>query len=169
MALVAKKSPSWKATVYDNGEQKTLSSHELEGRWYVLFFWPFNFTGICNSEVTGFEALASEFKALGVTLIGASCDTFHSHKKWFSSEDFTNPPSFPIIADNKHKISKKFKVYSKNIGCAFRSTFLVNPEGIVMSEGTNFLSVARDPRDVLTTTKAFISGNGCTVDKRSSL
>ena len=169
MALVGKKAPSWKGTVYDNGEQKKLSSHELAGSWYVLFFWPFNFTGICNSEVEGFETIASEFKELGVALIGSSCDTFHSHSKWFASEDFTKPPSFPIIADHKHQVSKRFKVYSKNIGCAYRSTFLVNPEGIVMSASTNFLSVARDPKDVLTTTKAFISGNGCTVDKRSSL
>ena len=169
MALVGSKAPSWEAAVYDNGEQKTLSSYELAGSWYVLFFWPFNFTGICNSEVKEFEAIASEFKALGVTLIGASCDTFHSHKKWFASDDFTAPPTFPIIADNKHKVSKYFKVFSKNIGCAFRSTFLVNPEGVVMSESTNFLSVARDPQDVLTTTKAFLSGSGCTVEQRKSV
>jgi alkyl hydroperoxide reductase subunit AhpC len=169
MALVGNKAPSWEVTVYDNGEKKTLSSYELAGSWYVLFFWPFDFTGICNSEVAGFEKLASEFESLGVQLIGASCDSFFSHQKWFESEDFEKVPSYPVLADHKHKVSKKFKVYSKGIGCAFRSTFLVNPDGIVMSESTNFLSVARDPQDVLTTTKAFVSGKGCTLPQRSEL
>ena len=38
MALVGSKAPSWESTIYDNGEQKTLSSYELAGSWYVLFF-----------------------------------------------------------------------------------------------------------------------------------
>ncbi len=169
MTLVGKKIHAWEATVYDNGEKKILSSATLEGSWYVLFFWPFDFTGICNSEIVGFEELASEFDSLGVKLIGASCDSFHSHKTWFESTDFDKVPSFPMIADNKHKITKNFKVYSKSIGCAFRATFIVDPTGTIMSASTNFLSVARDPKDVLTTTKAFVRGQGCTVSQRGSL
>ena len=169
MALVGEEAPKWEATVYDNGEKKTLSSQDLEGSWYLLFFWPFDFTGVCNSEIVGFENLSAEFAALGVKLIGGSCDTFFSHEKWFASTDFEKPPSFPVIADHKHKVSKEFKIYSKKIGCSFRGTFLVNPEGIVMSECTNFLPVARDPQDVLTTAKAFVSGSACTLPQRGSL
>ena len=169
MSLVGNKAPDWEATVYDNGEKKTLHSNELEGSWYLLFFWPFDFTGICGSEIVGFEELAPEFEKLGVKLLGASCDSFFSHKNWFESDDFGKAPTFPVLADNKNKISKKFGVYSKSVGCALRGTFLVNPEGVVMSSGVNYLPVARDPKDALVTAKAFVAGGGCSLPQRNEI
>ena len=39
-----------------------------------------------------------------------------------------------------------------------RGTVLIDPTGVVRSVGANFLSVARDPKDVLITARAFASG-----------
>ena len=96
-----------KATVYDNGAKQRF----LAKIWKVpgiFCFWPFDFTGICNSEIVALKIWPQNLKALGVKLIGASCDTFFSHQKWFASDDFETPPSFPVIADHKHKVSKRF-------------------------------------------------------------
>ena len=172
MSLVGKKVKKWSATVFDSsveGQTTTLSSEELKGSWYVIYWWPFDFTGICTSEVLGFQALEQSFAELNVTLIGASCDSIHSHKNWFSSDAFEKPPAHKIIADKSAKITRQFKFYNKKIACALRAYVLVNPEGVVMSEGANFLSVAREPKDILATAKAFVQGEGCSLNKRRKL
>ena len=172
MAKIGKNAPTWSATVYEGGEKKTLDSKSLAGDWYVIYFWPFNFTGICNSEVLGFQKLEEDFALAGIKLIGASCNTFHSHKQWFeNTDDFSEEtrPSHPIIADNTHKVSRAFGVYNKALGCAFRSTVLVNPERKVMSFAMNHLPVSREPEEVLTTAIAFRGGGGCSLDARRSL
>ena len=48
-------------------------------------------------------------------------------------------------------------------------TVLVSPEGEVKSVACNHLPVARDPRDVLTTAKAFAAGGACTLPNRVEL
>jgi alkyl hydroperoxide reductase subunit AhpC len=165
MTMVGQKAPVWTATAYHNGEKKTLSSTELAGQWYVIYWWPFDFTGICNSEVIGFQELASEFESNDVVLIGASCDSFHSHRNWVASDDFPEPITHPLIADNTHRLTTDFGFYFEAVGCALRGTVLVNPDGVVMSTGCNFLPVAREPKDVLTTAIAFKSG-ACSLPKR---
>ena len=104
-------------------------------------------------------------------MIGASCDSFHSHRTWFGdAKAFPNgAPTHSIIADNKHQVTKDFGFYLKDVGCAVRGTALVDKEGIVRSIGANFLNVARDPKDALVTAKAFVRGGGCSLPDRTGL
>ena len=171
MTMVSKKAPHWSSPALINGERGNLSSEDLAGSWYVLYFWPFDFTGICHSEVLGFMALENRFAEAGIKLIGASCNTIHAHQAWFANtEAFPDGgPTHPILADNTRRVSKAFEVYSKKIGCAYRANVLVSPDGIVMSLGVNFLPVARDPQDVLTTALAFSGPGSCSVPGRTEL
>ena len=66
MIQINDESPVWMADVYNKGKKETLSSKDLKGSWYVIYWWPFDFTGICNSEVVGFQSVYNEFKELGV-------------------------------------------------------------------------------------------------------
>jgi len=169
--MIGEKAPDWSATTYENGSRGKLSSADLTGSWYVLYWWPFDFTGICNSEVHGFEALHSAFQELGVRLVGASCDSFHSHRTWFQSADFndSNRPTHSIVADNTHAVTKAFGFYNEAVGCAYRAAVLVSPEGEIKSLTVNHLPVAREPEDILTTARAFVKGGGCKLTDRRSL
>ena len=44
--LVGNPAPEWKATGYLNGEFKEYSSEALKGKWYMLFFYPLDFTPV---------------------------------------------------------------------------------------------------------------------------
>jgi peroxiredoxin 2/4 len=171
MIKIGKKAPKWKSPAYSSGEFKLVQSSELKGSWYVIYWWPFDFTRICNSEILGFQTLESEFAAIGVHLFGASCDSFHAHTKWFSDAGAfpSGPPKHDIIADNTHKLTSKFGFYIKDIGCASRAYVVVDPEGIVRSSGANFLNVARNPKDILVTVKAFVKGGSCSLSDRQEL
>ena len=170
MISIGTKAPDWKATVYNNGKKEVLSSEDLAGSWYVLYWWPFDFTGACNSEILGFQELEKEFAELGVKLIGASCDSFYSHEKWFSDANSfpDGAPSHPVIADTTHQVTKGFGFYFEATGSSIRGTVIVDPDGVVKSFGANFFNVTREPQDVLTTARGFIRG-GCSLSERRAL
>ncbi|MCB1187614.1 redoxin domain-containing protein [bacterium] len=44
--LVGNPAPVWKAIGYLEGEYREYSSEELHGKWYMLFFYPNDFTPI---------------------------------------------------------------------------------------------------------------------------
>jgi len=46
MSLVGQPAPEWTAPAYFKGEQVDLSSGDLNGKWYVLYFYPLDFTFI---------------------------------------------------------------------------------------------------------------------------
>ena len=46
MSLVGQPAPEWSAAAYIKGEQKDVSSGDLKGKWYVLYFYPLDFTFI---------------------------------------------------------------------------------------------------------------------------
>jgi alkyl hydroperoxide reductase subunit AhpC len=166
MIHINEEAPAWDAEIYNKGKKESLSSEDLKGAWYAIFWWPFDFTGICNSEVVGFQSVYSEFKELGIKLIGASCDSYFSHKQWFENTPYFNDesrPQYPIIADKNHKITTDFGFYNEESGSPHRGTVIVNPHGIVMSLSCNHSSVARDPKDVLATAAALSSGAGCSL------
>ena len=64
MISIGTKAPNFTATIYNNGNKESLSSEDLAGSWYVIYWWPFDFTGICNSEIIGFQELEKEFAEL---------------------------------------------------------------------------------------------------------
>ena len=168
MTMVGKQAPSWSGKAFVNGEKVAISSKDYAGKWLVMYWWPFDFTGICQSEVAAFEALKAEFSSSGIEVVGLSCDSVHAHAQWVGSGAFANGVSHPLVGDATHKITKKFGFYSKAIGCAFRATVIINPDGMIVSSGANFLPVARDPNDILSTARAFQTGQGCAVSQRPS-
>ena len=46
MSLVGQPGPEGSAAAYVKGEQKDVSSGDLKGKWYVLYFYPLDFTFI---------------------------------------------------------------------------------------------------------------------------
>ncbi len=168
MVSIGSSSPSWSVDAYHNGEFTHLSNEDFLGHWVLIYWWPFDATAICHSEVVGFQSLEAEFADLGVTLLGVSCNTTESHKDWFTDVDaFPNgSPKHPALSDETRQMTKDFGFYFPPANCSVRGTVLINPEGIVQSMAANFLSVARDPQDALVTTRAFVRGESCTVSDR---
>ena len=46
MSMIGQRAPEWSATAYVNGENKTVSSKDYEGKWYCLYFYTLDFTGL---------------------------------------------------------------------------------------------------------------------------
>ena len=165
MSLIGTKAPAWKAGAYKNGEKVTVSSDELKGKWYVLYWYPLDFTFVCPTEIRGFEALKDEFADDGVAVIGASTDSFFSHKAWFNDgKTFPDGVSHPVLADTNHAVTRAFDMLKESDGIAYRGTVIVDPEGVVRSVAINDTGVGRNPHEVLRTVQAFQAGGLCGAD-----
>jgi len=73
----------------------------FEGKWFVLFSHPADFTPVCTTEFVAFQKRYDKFKALNCELIGLSVDQVFSHIKWeeWIKENLQSEIQFPIIAD----------------------------------------------------------------------
>ena len=165
MSLVGKKAPEWSANAYLRGDQKRVSSKDFAGKWHVVYFYPLDFTFVCPTEIVGFQKLLGDFAEDGVEVIGASTDSFFSHKAWFADRKiFPEPIAHPVLADTSHQVARAFGVLKEEEGIAFRATIVVDPQGVVRSMSVNDLSVGRSPAEVLRTVQALMSGGLCGVD-----
>ncbi len=165
MTLVGQQTPSWTSAAYVNGEQKTISSEDYKGKWHVLYWYPLDFTFVCPTEIRGFQNLLEDFEDDGVSVIGASTDSFFSHAQWFADrETFAKEITHPVIADTNHSVSRAFGVLKEDMGVAFRATVIVDPEGVVRSVIVNDLDAGRSPSETLRTVQALQSGGLCGAD-----
>ena len=165
MSLIGSKAPAWTATAYINGDEKTLSHGDFEGKWYVLYFYPLDFTFVCPTEIKGFEGLRADFADDDVTVIGVSTDSFFSHRAWFADrKTFETPITHPVLADTTHEVSRAFDVLKEDEGIAYRATVVVDDAGVVRSVAVNDTQVGRNPAEVLRSVQAFQSGGLCGAD-----
>jgi alkyl hydroperoxide reductase subunit AhpC len=141
---------------YPNGEIKTLKLSDYKGKWVVVFFYPLDFTFVCPTEIQGFNKQTDVFSKAHAQLIAVSTDSCYSHKAWVANG--LGKVEFPIIGDTNHEISRLFGVLIEEKGIALRGTFLINPEGRVVSSTVNELSVGRSVDETLRTLNAFQAG-----------
>jgi peroxiredoxin (alkyl hydroperoxide reductase subunit C) len=136
----------------------SLSDHR--GRWIVLFFYPRDFTFICPTELASFAELHDEFLRERAVVLGASTDSYFSHKAWFESDPRLADVNFPVIADTAHELSRSFDVLLED-GATHRGTFIIDPTGVLLHMSINEQDVGRSIDEVLRTLRAFRTGALC--------
>ena len=157
--------PDHSVQAYVRGERAPsefdLSSHR--GKWVVLFFYPRDFTFICPTELAAFAERHDDFLDERAIVIGASTDSYYSHKAWFESDPRLAGVDYPVIADTAHELSRSFDVLLDD-GATHRATFIVDPAGTLLHMSVNEHDVGRSVDEVLRILRAFRTGALCPVD-----
>jgi peroxiredoxin Q/BCP len=108
-----------------------VSSADLAGKPYVLYFYPKDDTPGCTREACGFRDDLGAFEAAGVRVMGVSPDGSASHAKF---RDKYGLP-FTLLADTSKELAQAIGVWVKkqNYGREYmgieRTTFLVDADG----------------------------------------
>ena len=114
-----------------SGERIDLSG---PGRPLVLYFYPKDDTSGCTREAQDFTALAGEFEAAGVTVVGVSRDPMRKHEKFIDKYEL----KVPLASDEDGRISDAFgtwvqkSMYGRKYMGMERSTFLIGRDGEVI-------------------------------------
>ena len=110
-----------------------ISLHSFKGKKIVLYFYPKDNTSGCTAQACSLRDNYSELRKAGYEVIGVSVDSEKSHQKFI---DKNNLP-FTLIADTDKKLVEEFgvwgekKLYGRAYMGTFRTTFLINEEGII--------------------------------------
>lgn len=137
--------------------EQTVTENNLLGKFTVLYFYPRDNTPGCTTEGQDFTSLHTDFKNKNCQIFGVSMDSLKKHDNFIEKYNF----SFDLISDPEAELCKLFDVYKlkKNYGKEYmgieRSTFLINPEGILIQEWRK-VKVADHAAEVLASLKTEI-------------
>jgi NADH-dependent peroxiredoxin subunit C len=91
---------------------------------------------------------------MGAELITVSTDTQFVHLAWKQHEKSLEKVSYLMGADPAGKVSRLFGVYVEDAGLALRGTFIINPEGKLLSSEVNFFNMGRNIDELMRKFKA---------------
>jgi peroxiredoxin Q/BCP len=117
---------------FDTTHEKT-SFENYKGKWLVIYFYPKDATPGCTTEGCDFRDTFESFVSLNAVIFGISRDGLTSHNKFKAKEGFP----FELISDTEEKLCQLFDVikmksmYGKQVRGIERSTFIIDPEGIL--------------------------------------
>lgn len=115
----------------EKGEEIRLSNYK--GRKIVLYFYPKDMTSGCTAQACNLRDNYEELRKQGYEVIGVSINDQKSHQKFIEK----NSLPFTLIADTEQKLVQEFGVwgeksmYGKKYMGTFRTTFIINEEGII--------------------------------------
>lgn len=115
----------------DNGE--TVSSDQLKGTPFILYFYPKDNTPGCTKQACDFRDHFSQFKKKGIQVFGVSKDSSEAHSKF--KEKYALP--FTLLVDRDADVCERFGVINKKsmFGKTFlgiqRTTFFIDAKGII--------------------------------------
>jgi peroxiredoxin (alkyl hydroperoxide reductase subunit C) len=133
----------------DQNNQETRLSSFQGSRNVLLVFYPFAFTGTCQSELCSVRDHLNDFVNDSVQVLSVSVDSVFSHKVWADQQGY----DFPLLADfwPHGAVAQSYGVFDFDRGCARRGTFIIDTTGIIRFAEVS-LTGARDQdkwRDVL--------------------
>jgi peroxiredoxin (alkyl hydroperoxide reductase subunit C) len=150
--LVTQEAPDFtaQAVMGDNTfEELKLTSYR--GKYVVLFFYPFDFTFVCPSEIIAFDAALEKFRERNAEVIGVSVDSHYTHLAWKNTprdEGGIGDIRYPLVADLKKSIARDYGILSDD-SVALRGLFLIDKQGIVRHELVNDIGLGRSIDEAL--------------------
>jgi NADH-dependent peroxiredoxin subunit C len=136
-------------------DKVSLDGSKRQGKWTVLFFYPADFTFVCPTELADLAERFEAMNQLNVEVISVSTDTKFAHLAWRNSEKLLQNVSYQMAADPTGCVSRLFGVYDAQTGLALRGTFIIDPDGKLVSSEVNFYNLGRDAGELLRKVEAF--------------
>jgi peroxiredoxin (alkyl hydroperoxide reductase subunit C) len=145
--------PDFELETYEPGQREfgrvSLAKLRSEKKWVVLVFYPADFTFVCPTELADLAEKHDAIRKLGGEVISVSTDTKYAHMAWRDTEKLLEKVHYPMGADSTRIVSQLFGVYDPASGLSLRGTFIINPEGVLVSSEVNFYNVGRNADELV--------------------
>lgn len=122
-----------------NQDDVEICSRDLRGKWIVLYFYPKDSTPGCTTEACEFTAAMDDYDDLGAIILGVSADSTASHRKFIEKQSL----DITLLSDPTTQMMQDYGVWAmkKNYGKEYmgivRTTYIIDPKGIVRAGWTN--------------------------------
>ena len=133
MVEVGEKAPDF---CLPNQDDVEICLRDLKGKWVVLYFYPRDNTPGCTTEACDFTEAAPDFSALDAVILGVSADSTKKHRNFIEKKNL----GITLLSDESTEMMQQYGVWQlkKNYGKEYmgivRSTFIIDPAGIVRAK-----------------------------------
>jgi len=130
---------------------KSINLSDYLGHYLVIYFYPKDNTPGCTQEGIAFRDAYEKFTALNAVIWGVSRDSIRMHEGFKAKQAFP----FDLLSDSDETLCALFDVikmkamYGKQVRGIERSTFVINPNGLLIHEWRK-VKVKNHCEDVLT-------------------
>ncbi|MEW6268476.1 MAG: peroxiredoxin, partial [Thermodesulfobacteriota bacterium] len=107
---------------------KTVTSGELAGKTYLLWFYPKAMTPGCTAEGNALRDSFPELRARGVEVLGVSFDEPAENERFVAAQQFP----FRLLSDDGSLAIQVGAADSRDQATARRISYLVGPDGKVL-------------------------------------
>ena len=120
-------------TTDQDGKTRALS--DFKGKKVILYFYPKDNTPGCTKEACGFRDHFSEFRRLGVEILGVSVDAEKSHRSFVQKYELP----FTLLADTDKRLVEMYgvwgekRLYGKKYMGTNRVTYLIDEAGTIIA------------------------------------
>ena len=128
---------------------KTITDLDYPGKWKVYFFWPYDFTILCPTEIIGFGELHKQFQERDAQVLGGSIDSEWVHLAWRNHHPGLRDLPFPMLSDTRRDLCEQLGIIDPQRGVAQRATFVVDPDSVIRFVYVTEVAVGRNPEEVL--------------------
>jgi peroxiredoxin len=131
-----------------NKKERKLSEFTQKGKTVLLFF-PFAFSGVCDTEMCVFRDNAAKMNSLNAQTVGISVDSIFTLKVFAQTYNL----QFPLLSDFNKKVSKAYGVLQETWvaygykGVAKRAAFVIDGKGILRYRWTTDAPSNEPPYD----------------------
>lgn len=122
-----------------NQDDVEICLRDLRGKWIVLYFYPKDSTPGCTTEACEFSEAMDDYDDLGAIILGVSADSTKSHRNFIEKKSL----DITLMSDPTTQMMQSYGVWAlkKNYGKEYmgvvRSTYIIDPKGIVRAVWTN--------------------------------
>lgn len=117
-------------------ETGPVALRSLVGGWAVVYFYPKDDTSGCTREAQDFTALAREYEAAGIQVVGISRDSVESHGAFTAKHEL----GVRLLSDESGAACEAFGVwveksmYGRKYMGVERATFLFNAQAVLVEQ-----------------------------------
>jgi len=166
VAKIGLPAPSFNLLSTKNMEtlEERVALEDYRGKWLVFFFWPFDFTFVCPTEITAFSDHYEQFLELDCDIVGASVDSVYTHRAWTQTPREHNgigAVKFPLVSDFFKQTARAYGVLDDESGAAHRGLFIIDPDGVLRYQVVTDMNVGRSVDETLRVLQALQAGGLC--------
>ncbi|KAH9164990.1 2-cysteine peroxiredoxin [Lactarius sanguifluus] len=145
-----------------DGSFKEVSLADYLGQWVILMFYPLDSTFVCPTEILAFNDALLEFSRLDTTVLGTPSLALNTAQSRMDS--LITPRSagglgpdlrIPLLADRNMRIARDYGCLIEDKGITFRTSYLVDPKGILRQITMNDPPIGRSVDEALRLVQAF--------------
>ncbi len=136
---------------------KMVLPDDLDGKWFILFSHPADFTPVCTTEFVALADIHDEFLKINTELVGLSVDAVTAHLKWteWIKDNIGVEIKFPIIADSLGGVAKKLGMIHEAKGTdTVRAVFIIDNRGNLRTMMYYPQEAGRNVQEILRVIKA---------------